>query len=261
MRRSVYNRARNIQEKGALNYAAEIIKRGANEAQTLSRVARVFDHADHPRGFGNGELSVSEGVLTREWLSLWTQHTLFTDYFFLPILLGVACAYLVRLENANHNWNKVFTMPARRSTVFLAKLLTAAAMLLVAMVWICALFVISGFLAGLTNPPWASVARWCALGTLGGSVIVSIQLLISMNVNSFAAPIGLSFAGGLSGLAFLAKNMGHVWPYSLMAYGMNANAPQKLAESGGYAPFAVTCLAYLAVFTAIGAIAAARRDR
>ena len=213
-----------------------------------------------PAAFGTANYLYQKEVLTREWLSLWTQHTLFTDYFFLPIMLGIYCAYIMRLENANNNWNKVFTMPAGRSSVFLAKLLIAAMMLLFSMIWICALFVISGYMAGLTNPPWLTIAQWCVFGTLGGMVTVAVQIFISMNIKSFALPIGISFAGGLSGLGFLAKNMGHIWPYSLMSYGMNSNAPQKIAESGGYVQFTAVCIAYIAIFTAIGAVTAARRD-
>ncbi len=212
-----------------------------------------------PAALGTANYIYNQGILTKEWLSLWTQHTLFTDYFFLPMMLGIYCAYIMRLEHINNNWNKVFAMPASRSAVFLAKLMTAAMMLLFSMIWICALFVISGYMAGLTNPPWLTIAQWCAFGTLGGMVTVAIQILISMNIKSFALPIGISFAGGLSGLGFLAKNLGHIWPYSLMSLGMNANAPQKIAESGGYARFCLVCAAYIAVFTIIGN-AAVRRD-
>ena len=212
-----------------------------------------------PAALGTANYLYQKEVLTREWLSLWTQHTLFTDYFFLPIMLGIYCAYIMRSEHMNNNWNKVFTIPARRSSVFSAKLITAALMLLFSMIWICALFVISGYIAGLTDPPWLTIARWCAFGTLGGMVTVSIQILISMNVKSFALPVGISFAGGLSGLVFLAKNMGHIWPYSLMSYGMNANAPQKLAQSG-CGQFIIICVLYTAFFTIAGAVIAARRD-
>ena len=212
-----------------------------------------------PAALGTANYLYQKEVLTREWLSLWTQHTLFTDYFFLPIMLGIYCAYIMRSEHMNNNWNKVFTIPARRLSVFSAKLITAALMLLFSMIWICALFVISGYIAGLTNPPWLTVARWCAFGTLGGMVTVSIQILISMNVKSFALPVGISFAGGLSGLVFLAKNMGHIWPYSLMSYGMNANAPQELAQSG-CCQFIIVCVLYTAFFTITGAVIAARRD-
>ncbi len=201
----------------------------------------------------------NQGLLTHEWISLWTQHTLFTDHFFLPIMLGVYCAYIMRLEYVNHNWNKVFTMPSSRSTIFLSKLIMVAVMLILSEIWICALFVISGHIAGLVNPPWETIATWFAFGTLGGMVMVSVQLLLSIFVRSFALPVGISFAGGLSGLACLAKGFGHIWPYSLMAYGMKANAPQELTQSG-YAQFAAVCIVYILLFTVIGSVVAARRD-
>lgn len=212
-----------------------------------------------PAFLGTANYLYNIEILKSEWISLWTQHTLFTDYFFLPIMLGIYCAYIMKLENKNHNWNKVFTMPVKRSSIFLSKLITAAFMLLLSEIWICALFVISGYIAGLTNPPWLSVLHWCVFGTLGGMVTVSIQILISMNIRSFALPIGISFAGGLSGLAGLAKNLGHIWPYSLMSYGMNANAPQELVKSG-YTRFTMICIVYIAIFTLIGTFIASQRD-
>lgn len=38
-------------------------------------------------------------LLKSSWYSLWTQHTLFASYFFLPALLAVYCAWEWRLEN------------------------------------------------------------------------------------------------------------------------------------------------------------------
>ena len=34
-------------------------------------------------------------LLHSEWYSLWTQHTLFTDYIFLPLLIGIYCSYTI----------------------------------------------------------------------------------------------------------------------------------------------------------------------
>lgn len=198
-------------------------------------------------------------LLKSEWYSLWTQHSLFTCYFFLPIMLGIYCAYIMRLENTNHNWNKVLTMPVKRSSVFLAKLISASFMILISEIWIGALFIISGTVVGLTAPPYADIITWCLLGTLGGIVMVSIQLILSIYIKSFALPIAIAFGGGLSGLLFLAKNLGHIWPYSLMAYGMNSNAPQKIIESG-YSTFIIICIIYIAVFTIMGSVMISKRD-
>ncbi len=199
-------------------------------------------------------------LLQSEWYSMWTQHTLFTCYFFLPIMIGVYCAYIMRLEHNNHNWNKVLTMPVRRAEVFISKLFTVSFMILISEIWIGVLFVISGKIVGMAaEPPYADIIIWCLFGTIGGMVMAAIQLFISIYVKSFAMPVGIAFAGGLSGLLFLAKDLGHIWPYSLMAYGMNSNAPQELMESG-YGTFAMICLVYIIAVAAMGSVVMNRKD-
>lgn len=199
-------------------------------------------------------------ILKSEWYSLWTQHTLFTSYFFLPVVVGVYCAYLMRLEHSNHNWNKVLTMPYGRSGVFIAKLLTAAKMLLLTEIWIGVLFIISGNITGLTNPPLVSIAIWCAFGTLGAIVMAAIQLLLSMFIKSFALPVGISFVGGISGMFFIAKHLGHIWPYSLMAYGMHANSNVQELTAAGNTQFITISLLYIAFIAAMGAIIIQKQD-
>lgn len=199
-------------------------------------------------------------LLQAEWYSLWTQHTLFTCYFFLPIMVGVYCSYVMRIEYNNHNWNKVLTMPVARGQVFAAKLVSVSKMVALSEIWIGALFVISGKLAGIAAPiPWVDIAIWCVCGALGGVVMAAIQLLLSLYIRSFALPIGIALGGGLSGLWALAKGFGHLWPYSLMAYGMNSNAPQQIMESG-YISFVAICVVYIAVFSLLGSGIMARRD-
>lgn len=199
-------------------------------------------------------------LLKSEWYSLWTQHTLFTVYFFLPILIGIYCSYIMRQEENNRNWNRVLTAPVPRALVYIAKLVCAAMMILLSEIWIGVLFVISGKLVGMTAaPPLKELVIWCSFGTLGGTVMASIQLLLSLYIRSFALPVGIALAGGLSGLLFLAKNLGHIWPYSLMAYGMNSNSPQELLATG-YAQFVIICLAYIALFMSASSYLISRRD-
>lgn len=199
-------------------------------------------------------------ILQSEWFSLWTQHTLFTCYFFLPIMIGIYSSYIMRQEENNRNWNKVLSMPVSRNLVFIAKLVQVFSMILFSEIWICALFVISGKVIGLTSAiPWVKLVIWCLFGTLGGTVIAAIQLMISLFIKSFALPVGIALGGGLSGLVFLAKHLGHIWPYSLMAYGMNSNAPQELLESG-YVWFVVICIVYIVLFMTISSMILSRRD-
>ena len=83
-------------------------------------------------------------VLQSEWFSLWTQHTLFTCYFFLPIMIGIYSSYIMRQEENNRNWNKVLSMPVSKNLVFIAKLIQVVFMIFLSEIWICTLFVISG---------------------------------------------------------------------------------------------------------------------
>ncbi len=199
-------------------------------------------------------------ILTSEWYSLWTQHTLFTDYFFLPIMIGIYCSHIMRQEESNRNWNKVLTMPVSKHRVFIAKLLCVSLMILISEIWICALYLLSGKIVGMAGaPPMDRIVVWCLFGTLGGVVMASIQLTLSLFIKSFALPVAISLCGGLSGLLFLAKDMGHIWPYSLMAYGMNSNAPQELHQSG-YLTFVVICIAYIAIFMLISGQIMNKRD-
>lgn len=214
-----------------------------------------------PAVLGTLNYSNNLDLLKSEWYSLWTQHTLFTCYFFLPVLIGVYCAYIMRIEQTNHNWNKVLTMPVHRASVFISKIITASGMVLISQIWIAALFIISGKLVGMTAaPPYSQIAVWCCLGTLGGIVTAAIQLIISFFIKSFALPVGISFAGGLSGLVFLSKGYGHIWPYSLMAYGMNSNNNVQQIQNSKYAGFAAVCIVYILVSAFIGAYFMSKRD-
>lgn len=199
-------------------------------------------------------------ILRSEWFSLWTQHTLFTSYFFLPILLGLYCSYLMRLEKNNRNLTKLLTLPISRKELFVAKLLSAGKIILFTEVWIGVLFLISGKIAGLTaKPPVGSLVIWCLFGTLGGIAMAALQLIVSLLCDSFALPVGISFAGGISGLMVMSK-VGWMYPYSLMAYGMVSNNNKQQLTAEGYPQFVLICLFYLAVFTAAGAMIMDRRE-
>ncbi len=213
-----------------------------------------------PAILGTLNYSANIELLKSEWYSLWTQHTLFTCYFFLPIMIGIYCAYIMRIEYNNHNWNKVFTMPVNRMMIFISKLITSSSIILISEIWICILFIISGIIIDIQAVlPLKSILIWCLFGTLGGIVMAAVQLTFSLYIKSFAIPVGIALVGGISGLAFLAKNFGHIWPYSLMAYGMNSNSPQKIIESG-YVLFMFICIVYIIAFILIGSFIMSKKN-
>lgn len=197
-------------------------------------------------------------ILTEQWESLWTQHTLFTCYFFLPVLIGIYCAYIMNIENSC--WNKVLTMPVKRTAVFMAKLCSASFMVLLSELLILALFRISGGIIGLTTPfPLKQAVIRCIFGTMGGITAAGFQLLLSLYIRNFALPTAIALCGGISALGFISKDLGNLWLYSLMAYGMNSNSPNQLSESG-YFSFIGVCIMYIICISILSNIIFSRKD-
>ncbi len=199
------------------------------------------------------------GVLQDQWYSLWTQHTLFTCYFFLPATIGVYCSYLCRLEHSNHNWNAVMTAPVPVSYVYLAKLISASVMVFLTQIWIGVLFVISGRLSGLAVPVPPELPVWLLCGAVGGIVICALQLCFSLIIRSFAVPVGIALIGGVAGLAALAKGYGVWFPYSLLCLGMRANKPGGAMQCSTE-QFVLNSIFYLMVCIVFAVIWLKKRD-
>ncbi|WHH61701.1 ABC transporter permease [Petroclostridium sp. X23] len=199
------------------------------------------------------------GILQDEWYSLWTQHTLFTCYFFLPAIIGVCCSYLYRLEHMNRNWNAVMTVPVPISYLYFSKLMMASVMVLLTQIWIGILFVISGKLCGLISPIPPELPEWLLWGAVGGIVICALQLCISLVIRSFAVPVGIALIGGVAGLAAMAKGYGVWFPYSLLCLGMRANKPGGAMQCSTE-QFAFNSLFYLTICIIFAVIWLKKRD-
>ncbi|MBC3797799.1 ABC transporter permease [Acetobacterium tundrae] len=198
-------------------------------------------------------------ILENEWYSLWTQHTLFACYFFLPVLIGIYCSYLWRLEHANHNWNAVMTAPVPITHLFLAKLIMGSAMVVLTQLWIGLLYILSGLLAGVSGPIPPELSVWLFFGALGGMVACALQLFISLVIRSFAVPVGIALMGGIAGLALLSKGYGIWFPYALITLGMRANDPAA-PMSVGEIQFILACAVFMAGFSLFAIIWLKRRD-
>lgn len=199
------------------------------------------------------------GILTHQWYSLWTQHTLFAGFFFLPSLLGVLCAYLWRLEHCENNWNSLMSRPVPLWMLFGGKLAVAAALSFLTQAATGGFYLISGLYAGFDTPLPPELPRWLVMGACGGIAVCSVQLLISMVIHSFAPPVAVALAGSIAGLAFISAGFGLIQPYALLALGMDANGAGVLAPEQWGAFFA-SCATYTAIPWALAVAWLRRRD-
>ena len=198
--------------------------------------------------FGTMNYKMNIGVLKSEWYSLWSQHSLFLCYFFMPALIGTYCSYLWRLGHTRHNWNSFLTAPLPVSILYLGKLTQAVRVTILGNLWIFLLFFVCGKLADIQSPFPKETLEWFLCGTLGAVVVCCVQLLLSLVIRSFAVPIGIALAGGIFGLYMTNHGYGMRYPYSLYCLGMRANNPNMEIS---VSTLIVNSLGYIIIFAAL----------
>lgn len=209
---------------------------------------------------GSANYVANLGLLTPGWENLWTQHTLFICYFFLPALIGAGASYLWRLEHTGSNWNELMVAPVPARDVFVAKLAVLALLDLVAFAAMTAFFVASGLVLRVPGAfPVASFAGQVVLGWLGSLAICGIQLVVSMLVRSFAAPVGVGLGGGILGIMASMGGFGYVFPYALMQSGMNSNDLVVL-NAPHIAQIAVLSVVYVVAAVVVATVRLTRAD-
>lgn len=199
-------------------------------------------------------------LLDFDWYNLWTQHTLFYTLFFFAPMVGVYAAYLWRLEHLGHNWNLIMSAPVQRSYLFVAKFLVVAKMTLLTQGWVFLLYLAAGKLwARLPGWPPAQIILWLLRGVLGSLGVIAFELLLAMVIRSFAAPVLVGLAGGVSGMLAASKGLSLLWPFALMQAGMNANRKEDML-GGQLLPFVLACLVWAGIFLGAAALLLRTRD-
>ena len=208
--------------------------------------------------FGTCNYMANQMVLTSEWYSLWSQHTLFLCYIFMPALIGTYCSYLWRLEHLRNNWNSFLTAPVPLPSLYFGKLLQASVMTIAGNAWIFLLYFLCGKLCGLPGLPPEESVGWFLGGILGGIVVCCVQLTISMMIRSFAIPIGIGLVGGIGGLMITNKGLGLCYPYSLYCMGMRANNPNMELDMK---IFVISCIVYIVLLSVVSVIGLQRHEQ
>ncbi len=199
-------------------------------------------------------------LLDFDWYNLWTQHTLFYTLFFFAPMVGVYAAYLWRLEHLGHNWNLIMSAPVHRSYLFVAKFLVVAKMTLLTQGWVFLLYLAAGKLwARLPGWPPAQIILWLLRGVLGSLGVIAFELLLAMVIRSFAVPVLVGLAGGVSGMLAVSKGLSLLWPFALMQAGMNANRKEDML-GGQHLPFVLACLVWAGIFLGVAALLLRARD-
>lgn len=102
----------------------------------------------------------------------------------------------------------LLSSPVPFAVQYLAKLFSASGMVILTQAWIGVLFILSGKLAGITEPLPEDLLSWLFCGMLGGIAICTLQLFLSLIIRSFAVPVVIALLGGISGMLATAQGKG-----------------------------------------------------
>ncbi|MFF2018254.1 ABC transporter permease [Paenibacillus sp. NPDC058177] len=169
---------------------------------------------------GSANYAMNQGVLQKEWYSLWTQVGLFYSEFFFPVLIAICCAALCRLEHMNKNWNMIMTAPVSVASIYYAKMAICAALLLLVQFFFFLLYIAAGHLLGLPAQFPPEVIGWMVRGWVASLSVAALQFSLSLVIRSFALPIGIGLCAAFAGLGMYVAKLGMFFPHSLLTIGM-----------------------------------------
>lgn len=165
---------------------------------------------------------MNQGVLDSGWSSLFGQVLLFYSMIFFAMGVAILTAAAWRMEHQGTNWNLLRTHSPSVLLLMLAK--TAAILLPVFVMQLVVVLgtIIFGTVVVGDLGPVPIIYLWSMLLTVVVAVpLIAMQSLLSALLKSFAAPVGICFAGCVIGfLATVAPEplgyLMHVVPQSLV---------------------------------------------
>ncbi len=135
----------------------------------------------------------------------------------------------------------------------------AAVQICFSQIMVAIFYIIGGKIVGLDSNIPMELIQWISLGAVAGISVAAVQLFISMNVRSFAVPVGISVCLSILGLRFVMAERAFSIPYSLVIYSMSA---LKSSGFGGdvIAKILLTSLLFTVIFASIENIILKRKD-
>lgn len=193
-------------------------------------------------------------ILTEGWYSLWTQHTLFICYFFMPVIIGIFAGCIWRVEHSGTNMNILLTHE-KPVKIVLGKFAATCFVTALSIVWIVALYLLAGKLVHVEGSLPVGLPGWLIMGIIAAFAICAFQIFVSLVIRNFVIPIAIAFIGGMAGVGCVAKGRYYATPFSLFDLAMN-----QRDLSADYAKFGIFSLLMIALFLTFSVMYLGRSD-
>jgi hypothetical protein len=226
--------------------SAEVLKLRRTWALRLAIIAPLFIVVLVLGVYMQRAATVSAGVnpltgFAQLVLTMWT-------ILLLPWYVALAASLLASVEHQDNNWAHVFALPIRRASLFHAKWITAAGLLLISALLLPVFVTIAAEALRLLKPVWREaplpivmIFRGSLSSFLAAGLLLSVQLWVSLRWRSFVAGLGVAILATMAMLMVVpragAESMiGATFPWSMPAVAMAPNSPHRaIAVTWGFA--------------------------
>lgn len=180
----------------------------------------------------------------KPWVQLLAEGVAVWAYFMFPMAVTALSVLMAQIEHGPRMWNHLLTLPTRRTSIFLAKIVVLAALvLLMAVALYASLYVAilaaTHLIPGASatgDPQWGETVVSILLLNGAGLMMVVIQLWVALRFRNFAVPLVVGIVGTFLALAVRSAKQGVFLPWLVPAYTFTLPEPTSIA---------VVCFGYL----------------
>lgn len=152
---------------------------------------------------------------------------------FLPILTGVFAALICRAEHADGGWKMLLSLPVTRSSVYFAKYTMVMGLLAAVQLLFFVALMGMGVVRGVDGPvPWTLFMSSVFGGWFACLPLAALQLAVSLNWNSFGAPLALNVSLTIPNM--LIANSSTYGPYYPWVQPLLAMSPFREDKFGAF---------------------------
>lgn len=179
----------------------------------------------------------------KPWVQLLAEGAAVWAYFMFPMAVTALSVLMAQIEHGPRMWSHLLTLPTRRSSIFLAKVVVLVALVLLMALALYVFLYAAVLLATLLIPGARATGDPQAGETLvsllllngAGLMMVVIQLWVALRFRNFAVPLVVGIVGTFLALAVRSARQGVFLPWLAPAYTFTLPDRTSLAVVGfGY---------------------------
>lgn len=176
--------------------------------------------------FGSINYSMNREILTKEWVSLWTQVYLFYGMVFYPGVMGIICAYIWNQEHKS-DLKHLLLMPHKTYKYVLSKNLIGYALAILVQAYFMACYIFIGkFVFKFSSPAPIVLLRLGAFAAFMSIQMITVQNYLPLRIKAFAPPIGVAIVLAIVGFFVSATNIigpfKYLYANGAISHAMNA---------------------------------------